>query len=314
MTINVALVTSEAIVFGCDSTTSSTSHMLNVFPFLDGTAEDGKLVAKFNFTDISPVVTNAWSGVTKMFQIGDHNIPVAAVTAGTAKLSDRTMASLALEFAHSGKAFKSVKDCANEFLQFMRKHYDEHYASSPIPEPFRDGPEFLVGGYGRTAKFPALFSVKIKENTVDKEFDRGKTGVSWNGQADAVERVIRGIDGRFLRTIGSYITKRHRIIEQLANIENVQLPDGLNLSEVLNEDISLGGYGMDVDYSNLPLQEAINMVAYLVLMQAGKARFEKGIATVGGRIHVAVITKDRGFQLLNEPNLTHKYTGFFDET
>jgi hypothetical protein len=72
-------------------------------------------------------------------------------------------------------------------------------------------------------------------------------------------------------------------------------------------------YPAHVDYANLPLQEAINFVAFLVLLQDGKGRFVRGVATVGGRTHIGIVTKDKGFQLLNEAQLTHKLTGFGDD-
>jgi hypothetical protein len=48
-------------------------------------------------------------------------------------------------------------------------------------------------------------------------------------------------------------------------------------------------------------------------MQAGKSRFARGVATVGGRTHIGVITKDKGYAQLNEPELAHHYTGFADD-
>jgi hypothetical protein len=63
----------------------------------------------------------------------------------------------------------------------------------------------------------------------------------------------------------------------------------------------------------MPIQEAINFVAFLVNLQAGKDRFARGVPTVGGRVHVGVVRKE-GFELLNEPKLTHRYTGFGDDS
>ena len=290
MTINVALVTSEAIVFGCDSTASSITHLLNVFPHMDMNAEpdeEGKFVAKFLMNDLQPVVANSQSGVRKMFEIGTERIPIVAVAAGTAKLVDRTITSLGLEFQQRmrGSTTTSVERYAREFLEFMRGYYDQHYADSPIPEEFREGPEFLVGGIGRRATYPALYRVKVQENVVETEFDRGNGGVSWNGQADAVERIIRGCDPGLRHAIWS------------------QLPD-----------FDFDPYKLGIGYSDLPLQEAVNFVSYLVLVQGGKARFGHGIPTVGGRTHIAVATKENGIQFLNEPELAHRYVGFFDET
>jgi hypothetical protein len=63
----------------------------------------------------------------------------------------------------------------------------------------------------------------------------------------------------------------------------------------------------------LPLQEAITFVAFLVNLQSGKSRFARGVATVGGRTHIGIITKGKDFRLLDEPELKHRHTGFGDD-
>ena len=291
MTINIALVTSEAIVFGCDSTASATTHLLDVFHHIEPGAQpdgDGRLAVRFSPNDLKPVVVNSLSGVRKMFEIGSNRVPTVAVAAGVAKLKDRTITSLGLEFQQRKRAVRSssVKILAEEFLEFMRGYYDQHYAGSTIPEEFRSGPEFLVGGFGSGAKFPALYRVKVKANVVETDFSRGTGGgVSWNGQSDAVERIIRGCDASLRVEIQR------------------QIPD-----------FPFDQYRIGVAYSDLPLQEAVNFASYLVMVQAGKARFGQGIPTVGGRTHIAVVTKEKGIEFLNEPKLTHEYVGFFNET
>ena len=338
MTINVALVTSEGLVFGCDSTASTTDVFLQPFEFMERDEsgsiildDQGRATAKFEPSDLQWVVTNAWGGVTKMFQISEGPTPVVAVTAGTAKLNDRTIASLGIEFRDQLKQRKkklvSVEPIAKAFLSFFRKQYDEHYADSAVPERFREGPEFLVGGYGRDARFPALFRVKVKENEIEQEFAGGRSGVAWNGQADAVERLLNGVDSILMGNLGGHIEdlleKHHEnmsskmvgIIAEILDRLKEELPDDLDttLPDKIDSDFSWTDYFIDTDFSNLPLQEAVNMASYLVLMQAGKARFERGVATVGGRVHIGVITKEDGFEVLNEPELTHRYVGFSDD-
>jgi hypothetical protein len=61
---------------------------------------------------------------------------------------------------------------------------------------------------------------------------------------------------------------------------------------------------------NLPVQDAVNLTAYLVGLQSGKARFAYGVPTVGGRTHVGVITKANAFKMLDEPELKHTNVGF----
>lgn len=338
MTINVALVTSEALVFGCDSTASTTDYLLSPFEFLERDDnghllfdEKKRMTAKFSFGALRSVVTNAWGGVTKMFQLSENPAPVVAVTAGTAKLNDRTMAILGAEFREGlkkrNKRLVSVRPIANAFLKFSREQYDEHYADSPMPEQFRDGPEFLVGGYGRDARFPALFRVKVRENVVEQEFANGIAGVSWNGQSDAVVGLLNGVDSDLSHAVDRYIEdlmeKHHSnmkdkmvsIISDILDKTGIELPDDIDttLPAKVENKFAWDDFSINTDFSNLPLQEAVNMVSYLVLLQAGKARFERGVATVGGRTHVGVITKEEGFRVLNEPELTHRYTGFSDD-
>ena len=65
---------------------------------------------------------------------------------------------------------------------------------------------------------------------------------------------------------------------------------------------------------NLPLQDAIDFAAFLVNMQSGRSKFVPGVATVGGRTHIGVITKGNGFKMLNELELSHRNTGFTYDT
>jgi hypothetical protein len=55
--------------------------------------------------------------------------------------------------------------------------------------------------------------------------------------------------------------------------------------------------------------EAIDLTAYLVGLQSGKAKFAKGIATVGGRTRIGLIRKQEGVHMLNEPELHYTRVG-----
>jgi hypothetical protein len=206
MTINIAVVTSEALVLGCDSISSTTGYFLDPFEYPSEPTEDGKIRFTCDPDAIMAQVTNTWDGVTKMFALhkGDRT-PVAAVTAGLAKLNDRTMNSYAQEFfADHGNEFsqlQSVQDVANSFLAFMRARYDEHYAGSAVPPDYQDGPLYLVGGYGRTDQLPSLYRVNVQRNTARVQYPAGRFGIAWEGQSDAVERVIRGYDSAVRQSI-----------------------------------------------------------------------------------------------------------------
>ena len=91
MTINVALVTSEALIMGCDSIASSSRPMID--PFNQSWVQDdegefvrdpeGRYLMRLEMSDIQQVVSTLMSGVSKMFLVHAEP-PVVATTAGAA--------------------------------------------------------------------------------------------------------------------------------------------------------------------------------------------------------------------------------------
>ena len=339
MTINIALATSEGLVLGCDSIASSIEYVVDPFelsqpkdeqgnPLAD---EDGRPLISLDLTSIRPVVTNAWGGVTKLFQIHEGKTSVAAVTAGIARLNNRTMKSYAEEFLglqeRRRQPYGDVLDVSTAYLQFMREHFLEHYQGSLLPEDYWNGPNFLVGGYGASDELPSIYRLDIKANKVYKHFTMGSFGVTWDGQADSVERLIRGYDSALKDAVEKHLKKvidghyqeitdaMAKILEEVLAKLDTELPSAANTVLPSKLDVVLPWDEMETefDYGNLPLQSAVDFVAFLVNLQSGMSRFSPGVATVGGRTHIAVITRGEGFSTLNEPELQHRHTGFGDD-
>ena len=65
----------------------------------------------------------------------------------------------------------------------------------------------------------------------------------------------------------------------------------------------------EIAYGHLPIQDAIDFAAYLVELQSGRAKFASGVATVGGRTHIGIVTKQGGFRMLDEPELHYSRVG-----
>lgn len=339
MTINIALATSEGLVLGCDSIASSIEYVVNPFEMEQPNDElgeplkneDGRPLVALDYSSIRPVVTNAWGGVTKLFQIHGGAAPVAAVTSGIAQLKDRTMKSYAEEFLVNSMQFGvtlgSVQEISEAFLNFMREQYLEHYEGSPIPEEYWTGPVFLTGGYGNNDELPSVYRLDVKSNQVYGQFEGGEFGVAWSGQADSVERLIRGYDSAVREEIekhlGQLIDDNYEqmtsamagILENVFAQLGVELPNDVDtvLPSKLEATLPWDKVKVGFDYGNLPLQSAVDFVAFLVNLQSGKSRFAHGVATVGGRTQVSVVSKVEGFRILNEPELQHRHTGFGDD-
>jgi hypothetical protein len=328
MTINVAVVSPEALVLSCDSISSVTEYFLNPFADPADFVGSGRYQVSFSMNDLVPQVTNSWDGVVKMFALSsDEQTPVAAVTAGLARLNDRSMKSYADEFLRDKTANalmqRTVEEVANNFLIFMRRHYDQHYADSPLPPELRDGPMFLVGGFNAASHMPSLFRVNVQSNHVILEHAPGTFGIAWDGQSDAVERLIRGYDTVLRDSIESQVNAEFAALRKTLNNDTTRmphktldradliLPDSVDteLLEAPRVSIDWDDFGCKIAYGNLPVQDSIDLTAYLVGLQSGKAKFAKGIATVGGRTRIGLIRKQEGFHMLNEPELHYTRVG-----
>lgn len=340
MTINVAVVTSESIVMGCDSISSAMGVFLNPFETLErdenGNAvadAEGNWTARFPPTALRHVVTWARSGVTKMFALcGDHN-PVAATTAGLAALNGKNIANLVLEFRRlfPCEDHQTVRQVASDFCNFMSEQYEQHFANDPTPVTFRPDVEFLVGGYGSSEAFPSLYRINLKnpiesrltpQNGVGEEFSLGP-GITWAGQADAVERLLFGYDQRLKTAIHTAAQRQLRKLNRdmsetvLTTLQNafaqhgVPVPEDLELDVpgLLDLELPWNALHLDIDVANIPLQDAIDFTSYLVNLQSGRATFSSGVPTVGGRTHIGVVSRN-GFRMLNEPELVHRNTGY----
>jgi len=313
MTINIAVATSDALILGCDSIASNAQYYVD--PFKVGFEQDssgkatidpaGRFTLKVATENFEQDVTNAWGGVTKMFQITDSPSLMVAVTAGLAKLNDRTIASYGSEFLSIQKDLpkkQRLEDCkaiCDAFLKFMKKSYATHYKGSTVLPQFREGPEFLVGGFGRKDDFPSVFRISVQNDRVQEQFAKGSFGVAWNGQSDSVERFIRGYDSNLKSQLEAEITsvlKKHsddvkqyvadsvnKILDDLGQT----LPSGtkIDIPELSSIPIDWQRYRVPLDYGNLPLQEAVNFASFLVNLQAANGRFARGVATVGGYPH-----------------------------
>ena len=333
MTINIAVVTSDALVLGCDSIASLTRHLLDPFEFEFTRRDDGKLSLEFEISDLLPHVSSAWGNVTKMFPLQTANACVAAVTCGVARLNDRTMSSLAAEFMEIQHARQkprvNVEAIANDFFKFLTKEYKKNYEDSSVPEELWDGPEFLVGGYGKNDHMPSLYRINIQNKDVRCEYTTGTYGIAWAGQSDAVVRLIRGVDAPLKHRINREIEKAvdeiydgtsgdvARIVQEIIDKAGLKsIPKGINtkLSKRIEVKLDWDSEQLGFPVRSWPTQDAVDFAAFLVNMQSARSKFVPGVATVGGRTHVGVISKERGFVMLNEPELRHRNIGFQDDT
>lgn len=337
MTINIALVTNDSVVFGCDSVASQRQALIDPFDMEVVKDESGKVKTDkrknphviLDLSKMQHPVMNVRSGVTKLFELSGSP-PTAAVTTGLGQLHGRSIKSLADEFSGKlrarAKPLVNVEPVAKAFLRFMRKHYELQHESSNVPKEYWNPLEFLVGGFDTANEFPTLFRVKVKEEKVESEFSSGEFGLAWGGQSVGVHRLIRGYDqelvGRIEKEIGQVLDRHHsqlthetaRIIESILNALGAELPQAIDTSLPTRMEISLpwNDTKLSIQYGALPEQDAVDLVGWLVMIESGRQKFVSGIPTVGGRTRVGVLTRS-GFTEQQQPEIQHRFVGFPDD-
>ena len=213
----------------------------------------------------------------------------------------------------------------------MAIQYETHYAATGEPPEFREDIEFLIGGFGDEENVPSLYRVNLRDEPpirIKPLYGVGpgfgdKTGVAWAGQSDGVQRLLFGYDRPLRlsieRGLREAIDRQHRsmseavthILSETLTALNAQLPPGVNTELPPKEEVGMewDQVLLSIDFANLPIQDAVDLVAYLVNLQSGKSKFVRGVPTVGGRTHIGIIRVD-GFTMVNEPDLVHRNTGY----
>lgn len=337
MTINIALATYDGIILGCDSLSSVVDNV--IFPFRDDIefAKDkdgnpildssGMPLISVHGPHIVSVATTVFGGVNKIFCLyQDDDTCVAAVTAGMATIGEVTIAEHAKRFKRKTvleeTKYVSVDEVAKDFCVFMRAIWLDEFKDTPDDQRhYLPTIQFIVSGFGANDGYGKIFKMDIARDYCSEQFDEGShMGICWAGQADYVERLIKGVDNqlqlRATKEMAEAISRQRAttIADISAGLAaaQVDLPTDLDfeITEHTPPTLQWDSARADIDYGNLSTQYAVDLVEMLVNTQSGMQRFARGIPTVGGRTHIGVLKRGEGFKLLNAPELEHKHVGY----
>lgn len=259
MTIVVSLRVGDGAVLGADSASSlqSTGGISNVY---------------FNAEKISNLV---------------KGLPLGMATYGLGGMGGRSITYLAKDLrdrlSHGEHAMHldrdgfTVEEVALKVREFF---YEEHYLpefGAPENGEARPAMGFLIAGYSAKSVRPEMWSVEVDEhgncpapkNQCTSEVPSGD--LFWRGMPTALNRlVLAWSDEAFGRLVDA----------------GVELDVA---SEVLRQPAFLA-------HPAMPVQDAVDLVHYLVDVTCGFVRFADGAPTVAPPIDVASITLHEGFK------------------
>lgn len=329
MTVLVALSTKDALVMGCDSLGSTTREFVDPFDLVGEyfettgdwklkTNKDGKPILK-DFQDIyskaQSVPFNHMTHMSKLFALDPLDMGV--MTTGIASIGDRTVKSLINEFK-TKKLVSSpkrkltnytVNSISKKLLKFIHDFYDKEFGKRGVKPSL----EIMVCGYDKRKPIPTIFRVYVHKNSVERSFDeKNPFGVAFGGQTQEIQRIVFGTDSdnkiSLVMRVDQLFKKYRDLLQEHLKKKKITetLPDcGAFGDELLlfkewnfNQFVAVWG-----DFSE---QNAIECVNFFVEIMIKSQQFSASMPTVGGEVHMALITKDKGFRFISREEYIHE--------
>jgi hypothetical protein len=330
MTTTVAFLTRNCAVLGCDSLATTSRAVLYPWDLIGSIyeVESGGIKPKKDkkgecvvpdFTDILDLAKsmphNQLPSYTKMFELRPAAIGV--LFAGIAVIDKKSMRNLVDEFLASEdiarylKGNHGVLGTTTRLTDFLKDRYNATFTSGYGPAL-----EFTVVGYSKakSKQQPEAYRRVIDHQGVREESDmkEGEHGFVFGGQHDVIERVTRGMDfqnyRRFTARVSEILSTYRDLAEEKLKKNGFKgtLPDPTDFGTELgvgNTDWLEGDYANAAAFSE---QAAIDYVDFLVDLMIKSQYFGDSVPTVGGDIHIAIITKRGGFQSISREEYNYK--------
>ncbi len=331
MTTTLSFATRDCVVIGCDSLATSSRPMIDPFELLDRFIEvdkkgdlelkkgkDGKVIFK-QLSDLSTLIEdlpyNQQTNVTKIYNI--QGCKVGVLFAGIASIGEMSVKNIIDDFTDEPEVEKyikssvTVKGITNKLADYIKKIYDISFKGWD----YKPVMEIITSGYSDKHNKPEIFKTIFSSSgvSIEQSCKRGEHKIVFGGQYDIIERIVLGIDfstfNRYTSLIDKILSTYHSSIEKEMAAQGaafkVPKPNDFNeVQEVLKERF---WSGVGFPLANFSEQAAIDFVEFLVQVMIKSQQFSSKLPTVGGDIHMAIITKSGGFRWLSKEE--YKFQG-----
>ncbi len=214
----------------------------------------------------------SFDNATKLlaFQQDEKFRSVGVVTYGQAAIGSRTAASFVPEFeSQIGDAELDTEALASRLAEFFSAEW-----ATAMPKNYA-GPDmtFIVGGYDANAAYGRVFQIDIPQHATPMELNKGDRsfGITWGGQTDHLDRLIRGFDRRLPEVIAKT----------------------LNLTPAKRRDMeaAISRFQMPLPLQAMPLQDCVDLAVFFIRTTIAAQSLTIGTRGVGGPIDVATVTR-----------------------
>jgi len=192
------------------------------------------------------------------------------------------------------------------------KYYEAEYEKlSHKPEL-----ELMIGGYDKTKQVPDIYRIFVHENKIQKIFQgESPFGIAFGGQMDEIQRIVFGTDWRntlkLKNRVDNILEKYHNFLQDYLKEKGIteKLPKFDKFGDELSlfNDWNLTQF--DANWGDFSNQNAIECVSWFVGIMIKSHEFSSRLPTVGGKIHLGLVTKDKGFSFISKEEYVHEGHG-----
>lgn len=227
-------------------------------------------------------VYHTYYNADKLFNLKKGE-PIGCLTWGDGSINGVSISTLTKDFREKIKDIDTVnvENIAEEFSSFFEEILEE-------PSDVNVG--FLIAGYSDdNGHTPEMYIIEIEKGVLSNRMPiivNNDFSISWFGLEDYFSRFIFGIDP----LIVPLLTEKEIVDEDTAN----------RIVECCKENLKI-----PLGTSEMPIQDAIDLIKFLINIAESTSMFLPGPQLVGGPVDIAVITKHEGFKWIQRK---HYYT------
>jgi hypothetical protein len=247
---------------------------------------DGLVLGTDSMTQIVGTVGNqtvfikAYRNAHKLFDLSPAL--AGAMTYGLGNVGQHSIEGLVREFRPEIAPGWTIEQITQHLFEFVEPRWRE--AAGPTPDPEVHALGFCVAGYSPGGAFAEVCEFVLPRDTGPTVASGPDDfGVLWRGVDTPLLRLIKGWDPRLLAAM------------QEAGLSDQQIES------------MIGPIEWFLSQPGMPLQDAVNLVDYLLSTTMGLSTFVEPNPTCGGPLQVATVLPDRGFTWMSQPELHLPY-------
>lgn len=230
-------------------------------------------------------VINVYYNANKLFNIC-RGLPIGIITWGAGNIGAQSTSTLIKDFRERitsdcerkiDKDNYRIEDVCNQFKRFI---FDEQYTIQYGEWPNKPDVGFIISGYSSNEDMAEEWLINIDNGVCTgpiKIREKQETGLTWNGQPEAITRLYKGFSSMLPDVLSS---------SGLVDVKNIP-----KLIEYIDSNCT-------IPLSNpvMSIQDNIELAEFLVDLTEKYSKYAPGPQTVGGPIEIAAITKHEGFK------------------